>query len=127
LRTRLLVLVSIITCAFAPQAQSGLQTFVPVTTERRAHLGDDPAYADPAFEDASWPKATMTREGFPEALMTGRSRWFRKRIELPPEPGPIDLLITSPSGSYELYVDGRRVSPPIGSPLDRDAHNGNGR
>jgi hypothetical protein len=36
---------------------------------------------------------------------------------LPSNAGPIDLLITSLSGSYEVYVDGRRVSPPVESSL----------
>jgi Stage II sporulation protein E (SpoIIE) len=117
LRARLLVLISVISCAIAGQAQSGLQIFVPETTGWRAHLGDDPAYADPTFDDASWPVVAMARDGFPDVLTTGHSRWFRKHIVLPQDSGPIDLLITSLSGSYELYVDGRRVTSPIESTL----------
>ncbi len=82
-----------------------------------AHLGDDPAYASQNFDDSAWPVISMTRAAFPDTLMQGRSRWFRKHIVLPSDSGPIDLLLTSLSGSYEVYVDGRLVSPPIGSSL----------
>ncbi len=109
-------------CALCAKAQSATQTLVPETQNWRVHLGDDPAYASPAFDDSAWATVNMG-DRLPSDLAAGRSRWFRKRIALlPQQSSPIDLIVTTDSGSYEVYVDGRRITPPVQSSL-RWQHN----
>jgi phosphoserine phosphatase RsbU/P len=114
---RLLVLCSFLLCALAADAQSAPEIFVPQMDGWRVHLGDDPGWASPDFDDSAWTTTDLDRSRFPRELTNGRSRWFRKRIHLPDQRGPLQLLVTTYDGSYELYVDGRRVSPPIQSSL----------
>ncbi len=102
--------------ALAAAAQSAPQILVPQTQGWRAHLGDDPAYASPSFDDSSWTTVDMGAR-LPSALTAGHSRWFRKRIGLPGQSAPLDLVITATGGSYEVYCDGLRISPPIQSSL----------
>ena len=112
----LLVFVAIL-CALAAHAQSAPQTLISETDGWRAHIGDDPAWASPTFDDSSWTAVNLSRNGYPPALLAGYSRWFRKRIVLPQQSGPLDLVVTSYDKSYEVYIDGRRVGPPIQSSL----------
>jgi hypothetical protein len=70
--------------------------------------GDDPRYADPAFDDSSWTSVTLPGDG--PTLASGAS-WMRVRVRLtgvrPPE--PLALLIPLLGSSYEVYVDGKRI------------------
>jgi len=93
-------------------AQSA-QVFVPQTDGWRVQLGDDPAWASPSFDDSSWTPTGLDFASIPRQLLAGRSRWYRKRIHLPDEPGAMQILVACYDGSYEVYVDGRRVSPAI--------------
>jgi phosphoserine phosphatase RsbU/P len=114
---RLPVICFFLLCALAAVAQSAPQIFVPQMDGWRVHLGDDPAWASTNFDDSAWTTTDLDRSRFPRELMNGRSRWFRKRISVPAQLGPVDLLIRSYDGSYEVYIDGRRISPPIQSSL----------
>jgi hypothetical protein len=111
---RLLIVSCILICALHAAAQS-TQVFVTQTEGWRAHSGDDPAWASPEFDDSSWTTISLDRAAFPREFIAGHSRWFRKRIHLPAQPGPMQLVVSALDGSYEVYVDGRRVSPPVQS------------
>jgi sigma-B regulation protein RsbU (phosphoserine phosphatase) len=102
--------------AAVAQDQPGTQILVDEDDGWRVHPGDDAAYADPKFDDSSWQQASFV-DDLPEALGKGDARWFRKRIVLPMEPGPIDLLLIGTKGSFEVYVDGERIGGPIVSSL----------
>jgi len=112
---RLLVAGTLLLCAVCAAAQAGTEIFVPQVDGWRVHLGDDAAWAAPDFNDSSWPTASLDPATFPRELMSGRWRWYRKRIHLPNQPGAMQLLISSLNGSYEVYVEGRLVSAPIQS------------
>jgi phosphoserine phosphatase RsbU/P len=113
----LLVSVSLLLCALRADAQSAAEIFVPQMDGWRVHLGDDPAWASPDFDDSVWSSTDLGRSNFLREFSNGRSRWLRKRILLPAQPGQMELLITGYDGSYEVYLDGRRVGPPIQSSL----------
>jgi len=129
MRIRILLAVSIALAfaagAWAQSAQvlvpgawpQSAQVFVPQTDGWRVQLGDDPAWASPSFDDSSWTLTGLNRASTPRWFLAGRSRWYRKRIHLPDQPGAMQILVTSYDGSYEVYVDGRRVSPAIQSSL----------
>jgi hypothetical protein len=117
MRTPILLSVSIVLIlSIRAQAQSA-RFFVPEIDGWRVHAGDDPAWASPAFNDSSWTATNLGRANTVRDLTTGHARWFRKRIHLPEQPGPLDFLISSYDGSYEIYVDGRRITPAITSPF----------
>jgi len=82
----------------------------------RVHLGDDSAYATSNFDDSTWQQNAFGQD-LPAFLSKGHSRWFRKRIALPAQAGPIDLLLIGTLGSFEVYIDGERVRAPILSSL----------
>lgn len=126
LRNVLLILLALTVVAVPARAQSesqsesqselNTQILVPEDDGWRVHLGDDPAYAAPNFDDSTWQQITFGNDP-PEYLLRGHSRWFRKRIALPAQAGPIDLLLIGTQGSFEIYIDGERIGGPILSSL----------
>jgi hypothetical protein len=84
----------------------------------RFQMGDDPRWADPSYDDSSWPTVTLGKtlaeQGFETYAGYG---WYRLRIQ----PGefhfgslagsaPLHLLVTSHSvGQLALYIDGVEV------------------
>jgi diguanylate cyclase (GGDEF)-like protein len=79
----------------------------------RFHLGDDPAWAAPAFDDSRWPQLTADRpwgrQGY--ARYTGYA-WYRCQVTLVPAPGvapPFSLLLEQVDDAYQIYWNGRLV------------------
>ena len=55
------------------------------------HSGDDPAYAEPGFDDSGWEKVDLHRfPAFTATVARGHARWYRRRVHLPQEPGARD-------------------------------------
>lgn len=98
------------------QSEARTQILIPEDDGWRVQLGDNPAYAAPNFDDSTW-QQTSFGDDLPDSLLKGHSRWFRKRIALHAEAGPIDLLLIGTKGSFEVYVDGERIGNPILSSL----------
>jgi stage II sporulation SpoE-like protein len=71
-----------------------------------AHAGDNPAWASPAFDDSAWQTVDLEDMG---AAQPGW-HWFRKHVTVGPENPTVKLLIEGGVGTYELYVNGERVS-----------------
>ena len=77
----------------------------------RYHAGDDPAWADPAFDDQSWeivhiglPPDDLPRQGWPGI------GWFRIRLRVDASLRDHDLgFVIQHSGAVEAYLDGRLV------------------
>ncbi|MGA7521244.1 MAG: PP2C family protein-serine/threonine phosphatase [Acidobacteriaceae bacterium] len=74
----------------------------------RSHEGDNPAYAQPGFDDTSWRPVQLDDLG---AAQTGW-RWFRLHTRLPADHSPLALLIEGGEGIYEVYVNGVAVPGP---------------
>ena len=117
--TLILVLIALSTALVpaATQAQAaqtpptpGTLFVTPQDAGWRVHQGDDPAYASASFDDSAWQQTTFGSD-LPASLLGGSSRWFRKRIALSTEPVSVDLLLIGTSGSFDLFLDGRRVDP----------------
>jgi hypothetical protein len=81
----------------------------------RFQVGDDPRWADPAFDDSSWPTVTLSQalseQGFDAYSGYG---WYRLRLQpqqlsqfnIPGNP-QLDLLVTGDSiGQSAVYVNG---------------------
>jgi signal transduction histidine kinase len=76
----------------------------------RYHSGDDPAWADPSFDDSSW-ETVDTRLFIGQLPKDGWAGigWFRLHVELAPEleGEPIGILLCQ-IGAAEIYLDGTR-------------------
>jgi phosphoserine phosphatase RsbU/P len=76
--------------------------------------GDDPAYAEPGFDDSGWQKVDLHRNPLPDEIVAqGHARWYRLHLHLPDGSSAKDLLLTGQMGSFEVYVNGRRTGPGI--------------
>jgi hypothetical protein len=93
-----------------------MQILVAEGDHWRVRTGDSPTYAAPSLDDSSWQFATFG-DDLPASIGQGPSRWFRKRLALPAQAGPIDLLLIGTQGSFEVYVDGERIGGSILSSL----------
>ena len=75
------------------------------------HLGDDPAWAAPGFDDSRWEQLTADK---PWGLQGHGSydgyAWYRRHIAVTPAPGAADdftLLIPAIDDVYEIYWNGK--------------------
>jgi diguanylate cyclase (GGDEF)-like protein len=79
----------------------------------RFHLGDDPSWAKPAFDDSAWALLSGDRPWGQQGYMsvTGLA-WYRLRIALTPAPGvpaQFSLLLPSVDDAYEVYWNGSLI------------------
>ncbi|MDR3799225.1 MAG: SpoIIE family protein phosphatase [Terracidiphilus sp.] len=77
------------------------------------HVGDDPAWAAPGFDDSNWEQLTSDKtwgaQGHPS--YTGFA-WYRRTIRITPAPcadANVALLIPIIDDAYELYWNGVKV------------------
>ena len=73
----------------------------------RIHRGDDPSFASPDFDDRSW--QTVTLYGLAYRQSPG-VYWYRMRVQVPPQHGPLALDIAGVKGGYQIYLNGAQVS-----------------
>ena len=73
----------------------------------RAQSGDDLAWAQPGFDDSAWPAVELT-----PANDAAGWRWYRLHTDIPAAGSPLSFLITGGSGTYEIYLNGRRLPGP---------------
>jgi serine phosphatase RsbU (regulator of sigma subunit) len=73
--------------------------------------GDDPAWADPAFDDSGWAvvEPLMSPGNLPQGGWPGVG-WFRRHVVVPPEGWGVPLAVSlTAAGAADLYIDGRPV------------------
>jgi phosphoserine phosphatase RsbU/P len=104
----LAALVSPAAFAQAPHAVPPLQLgsgMVLVERGWRTQPGNNPAWAQPDFDNSAWQSATLSTH----TQLPAGPRWYRLRLHLNPGEPPLALLIMAPGGSFELWIDGKRV------------------
>ena len=85
------------------------------TATWRFTAGDDPRYADPAFDDSQWnafsPQKNFKSQGYgaPSTIW-----WSRLHVQLPP--GPRDFAILILEDSHQVYVNGCLIGQKGGFP-----------
>jgi sigma-B regulation protein RsbU (phosphoserine phosphatase) len=88
----------------------------------RFHTGDDPAWANPKFDDSKWPLVrsdqTWVEQGY--RGYTGLA-WYRFAIAVPPGMDHISLYLPQIVSCYEVYADGTLIAtfgkmPPNATP-----------
>ncbi|MHB1958178.1 MAG: PP2C family protein-serine/threonine phosphatase [Acidobacteriaceae bacterium] len=109
--TCLLFLLSLSTGRLRAQifnTQTGRENITSLDGLWRFHTGDNPAWADPNFDDSQWPllrsDETWARQGYKS--YSGYA-WYRFQIFVPPGEGDLSLSLPPILTSYQLFVDGR--------------------
>jgi hypothetical protein len=76
----------------------------------RFHLGDDPRWLAPAFDDSAWeqisadePWGAQTHPGY-----TGFA-WYRRQIDIANVTGPLSIYLPQIDDAYELSFNGQRI------------------
>jgi hypothetical protein len=72
------------------------------------HDGDRAEWSRPGFDDSSWDFVDLENQG---PAIEG-SRWYRRRVNFGSDQRDLRLLIVGGDGTYELFVNGTRVSGP---------------
>ncbi|TAM51796.1 MAG: hypothetical protein EPN53_06425 [Acidobacteria bacterium] len=84
---------------------------VQLTFAWRFHPGDDPAWAEPAFDDANWEPVVpaMTPGQLPSGGWPGLG-WFRRHLRVEPALDGAPLVVrVEAAGDADIYVDGKLV------------------
>lgn len=98
----------------APLVIEGLgKGAVPLNGPCQFHLGDDPAWAAPAFDDSGWEPLAADRPWGEQghARYTGFA-WYRCSIVLTPAPGvppQFSILLPRVDDAYEIYWNGSLI------------------
>jgi len=107
-----------ILAASSAQAQSAVATFDASKLHEPAdlgmpwliHAGDDPAYAQPAFDDSHWTSfdpykslVPVFQPAHPEVV------WYRLRVKVDPAQTGLALREIAISHAFEVYVNGERL------------------
>ncbi|MGA7255643.1 MAG: SpoIIE family protein phosphatase [Terracidiphilus sp.] len=74
----------------------------------RIHFGDDPAFAQPGFDDSNWTPHRID-EDWASAGRKGYAgyAWYRMRVLLPRSSEPLEIAIYPPANATEVYIDGK--------------------
>jgi serine phosphatase RsbU (regulator of sigma subunit) len=78
------------------------------------HPGDDPEWANPAFDDTEWESTVSTQLFLNEMPRSGWEGigWFRLRLSVPDERlwhTPLALQVIYQAGASEIYLDGELI------------------
>lgn len=76
----------------------------------RFHAGDDPAWSNTALDDSQWPLLyagkSWSEQGYRQYSGVG---WYRLRVNLPAETGPLALYLDGVDESCEVFANGRLI------------------
>jgi hypothetical protein len=86
---------------------SAAGSLVSLDAPWRLHFGDDPAYAQPGFDDSQWMLHPIDKD-WASAGRKGYSgyAWYRMRVILPKGSEPLAIAIYPPANAVEVYIDG---------------------
>ena len=93
----------------AASAAPGQQAlYLDLSGEWRQHHGDQPAYAQPGFDDRGWTVVRLPWQQQSEATLF----WLRRTVDLPEWAArmPLALTLGPVSPVYEVYVNGVRIA-----------------
>ncbi|MDG1277818.1 MAG: ATP-binding protein [Algoriphagus sp.] len=84
-----------------------------LTEDWRYQKGDDPAWASPDFDDASWSEVSAYNLNMPDGehvlAERGEIVWFRKRIKADSSLTQTIVLNIRQLGASEIYLDGKLI------------------
>jgi len=86
---------------------------IPLNGSWQFHTGDNPAWADPNFDDSNWEQIDISRPWGDQGHWAYAGRgWYRRYIHFNGAPGDIpELALFVPSAvcSYDVYWNGRLI------------------
>ena len=84
---------------------------VTINVPWRFHIGDDPQWASPAFDDSHWPLLRMDRSWNVQGYR-GYSgfAWYRLRLQLPASKERLALSLDWVGNSEEIFADGQPLA-----------------
>ena len=74
----------------------------------KEQAGDNPAWAEPNFDDSQWKTVELDDMGAAQPEW----RWFRLRIKLAQGHRHVHLLFAGGVGAYQLYINGEKADGP---------------
>jgi sigma-B regulation protein RsbU (phosphoserine phosphatase) len=108
------LLIAISACAGLPA-----QTFSLITGREpvasldglwRFHTGDNPAWASPDFDDSQWTLLRSNEDWGKQGYLGLKGlAWYRFKVIVPGDSGPLSLLLPDILTNYEVYADGVRI------------------
>jgi sigma-B regulation protein RsbU (phosphoserine phosphatase) len=76
----------------------------------RMQQGDNPAYAQPDYDDSAWQTVSLAAPMQSKSSQSNTGyRWFRLRLPLPPAGTPLALLVAGGDGTYDLFINGNKL------------------
>ena len=76
----------------------------------RFHAGDDPAWAQPGFDDSGWSLLRSDRDWYTQGYKGyGGMGWYRFHVTLPGGVTDASILLPELHTCYEVYANGRRI------------------
>lgn len=79
----------------------------PLDAPWRLYFGDDPAFAQPGFDDSHWMLHPIERDWASEGRRGYAGyAWYRMRVVLPNASEPLALAVYPPANAVEVYIDG---------------------
>jgi phosphoserine phosphatase RsbU/P len=76
----------------------------------RFHTGDNAAWASPGFDDSQWVQLRSDEDWGKQGYLGLKGlAWYRFKVVVPGDLGPLSLLLPSILTNYEFYTDGVRV------------------
>ncbi len=71
-------------------------------------IGDNPAWADPAFDDSHWP-LVRPLQPWSEQKFSGMA-WYRVKVRVPANSGPLALYVLRIDTSFQIFANGQLVT-----------------
>ncbi len=106
---------------------SGRMPLVSLDGLWRFHTGDNPAWADPTFDDSKWQLLRSDRDwasqGYPDY---GGLAWYRFQVVVPAGMDHVSLLLPLIATCYEVFADGKLVGTYGKMPPNRMPYGGGG-
>lgn len=76
----------------------------------RFHTGDDPAWAQPGYNDSSWKLLRSDRSWSVQGYKGyGGMAWYRFQVIVPAQHPPLALYVPQFMTSYQVYANGRMI------------------
>ena len=100
----------ILTFGQATNMENGRVQMTELTGPWRFHIGDDPAWANPAFDDSHW-SLLRTDRSWDEQGYSGYTgfAWYRITIALPAQHPPLALFLPGVNESGQIFANGQLI------------------
>ena len=80
------------------------------------HLGDDPRWSEPGFDDSAWPPIPDDKADLKTGDRDGVFAWYRTRVTFAGGDAALGFEMPRIQGSYEVFINGERIGGVGGLP-----------